>query len=413
MHKLYLFLSKSTNLKTKSKIVIFTGTCLFIAILITSIIFYSVYSSVMINKSIEMTKEQLAVAVSNINNELDSYARLLYTLRLDKSLHDQIVKDDSDIYNEYFDTYYGYFIIIRKINDYLNSLRVSCMYPPELELYLLPQKDHPTSYNPIYFDLVKDIDSVSDLPWFKKLMESNRANILWESVTQEDSNDKDNISDVSKTSVFSASIVLRNRKTGQDIAVARIIQSTKQFTNTVKKTLDLNNGSFFILDNQHRIVHSVNTNFESLPKDFIQWNTETYSYPLNGYANITINSKKKTAYLQHDDIMNWQYFYITNNSIILEQIFAWQRLLLLLLISVITLAILLLLPASNIVTHRLVKLTKAVEKIDEENLFLEPQFFGEDEIGILASKFANVLKMVRKLIEKNLEAEREKSFLGV
>ena len=111
--------------------------------------------------------------------------------------------------------------------------------------------------------------------------------------------------------------------------------------------------------------------------------------------------------------MNWQYFYITNNSIILEQIFAWQRLLLLLLISVITLAILLLLPASNIVTHRLVKLTKAVEKIDEENLFLEPQFFGEDEIGILASKFANVLKMVRKLIEKNLEAEREKSFLGV
>ena len=92
MHKLYLFLSKSTNLKTKSKIVIFTGTCLFIAILITSIIFYSVYSSVMINKSIEMTKEQLAVAVSNINNELDSYARLLYTLRLDKSLHDQIVK---------------------------------------------------------------------------------------------------------------------------------------------------------------------------------------------------------------------------------------------------------------------------------------------------------------------------------
>ena len=110
----------------------------------------------------------------------------------------------------------------------------------------------------------------------------------------------------------------------------------------------------------------------------------------------------------HDEKRDWQIIYLADSERIVEHgLFLGHRILLFL-IPVIFVALLLVIFVSDVMTRRLLKLTKAVNAVNEQNLTICFQDDGNDEVSSLYHAFEHLLLTVKELIVKKQTVEREK-----
>jgi two-component system, sensor histidine kinase YesM len=382
------------DIKAKSKLMLIIGSGIYICFLIMSVIINSIYSGNVISESRNSVIQQTKVAIQNIRADLNIYAQALYAMRLDKTLHKMISNNE-------FLNFYEFSENINEIDIRIQSLISICISKPKLALYLNNRSQYSLPINS--FSYVNNKEPVQNEPWFINLSTSNRAQIVWEIQHQSDA-------PASFYPILNVSIALRNlnRPSTDFIGFVRISQSTEIFAKMVESSLDLVNGILFILDSENQTVFFSDKNSRTIPAELTRLNLIKGSSLFDSYLDIDMDGGKKTVFFVYDSEMDWKYIYITNSHVNVENVLLTGRTFLLLLIPFIAFSLLLILVFFTKIIRRLSQLTQLVEKVNSNQLFLNTDISGDDEVGILADKFKKVLDITRSLIEQNRKSERER-----
>ena len=390
----------TNNIPTKSKYILYFGTMMFFIVLLVSLVTLMFFSNEMEHKERETLSVQTEYAAQTVENEIGSYRRILNTLYIDGSLHSMILSG-SDISSggRSYESMLSYFYEnIKNIKSYLASLLSSCEYRPELVLYI---SDAVAPYKYKFSDSLDYTSSVSNEEWFLNAENDPRTHMIWDVVpyAAEDGSDQFKLT---------CTLALRNIRFSSDpvrIAYVHLEKDIRWLDRPLGKQLDLKNGAVYILDKNDALVYSSSRDPDAGSDAANAVNTQRSLYgTVSGYAKLSGSS---IAYFSRVKNMDWTLIYVTGSR--LNSLgYQFQSAVLLLLIPVILLSILLLVISSNFMTRRLVSLTGSVRKISEDNLELDSEISGKDEVGVLSDAFRKTLDMVRDLLERNKTVERER-----
>jgi len=370
------------GIKLRNRVLLYSECILFLFIITMGSVFFSLYSSEFTDESAQLYMSKLSAAEENVHSELESYSRILYTAYLDRSLHSMIT-DSAAIHGV------SYIQNMSNISSYLETLMSGFEYMPELQLYIMEDFFH--TEGP--FHHIYSLENLKDEK-LAKILESSNTQICWDGSLQTDENGNN---------VVSAAIVVKERTTGKRIALAQVIQQTKYLKRSITKTMDLQTGAYYILDNNGNIVFEGGKEF--LISEFKAELSEKITPEFTGYIKVPNGI---TVFIKHDSKMNWQHIYITDENAYIERIFSVGRTLLLIMALLIALSVVAMILSSNVLTRNVVSLKNAVKRVSRENLVLEKIPMNNDEVGELAESFSDILFMCRELLEAVKTAEREK-----
>lgn len=385
------------NLQAKNKFILNAGTILFIIILVMSIVSISEYSALTRKNIIEAINQQISYVSKTIDTQINSYKRVLLSMYIDESFH-KIITDDDTRYNQKLEYWYKKLPLI---NSYIVSLISGLTYHPDLFIYLVPDYQQ--------FDLsygqVGSTTAIENEEWYNKAVNNKNFKILWDVVNSQDENGK-------IKNILTATIAVRDFSTAAHnrIAYAHLSQDFRWLDEFLEKTLDLNMGVLYIVDKDGEVIYSSES--ESTTNDICElllWlKYYGHYHDSSGYQEIKSGGVMKLIYFYYNIKMDWQILYLTSNDILQNNTYILEKFIPYVIIPVLLLSLLLLFVSSKIQSDRIIKLKNAVEKINGEQLELNANLSGEDEVGVLAESFNKVLGMVRNLIIQNRIIEREK-----
>ena len=404
LRKLRLSLSALTNnLPAQYKYMLYGGAMLFSIILLMSVISLMIFSSALDQKERESMAVRVGHTAQTIENEIETYRRIMDTLYIDDSLHLAILNCSKEPEMVAYESVYPqnryayYYDNFRDIDQYIARLIGSCEFRPELFLYIADELLYykiPTPYIGITSD-------VKDEEWYIEASSTERTQMNWRVVPYTDNSGTQQYN-------LTCSLALRRIHINPDtrIAYAYLSKDMRWLDYPLRRQIDTENGAIYIMDSDGTLIYCSDGDFE---KGASVCSAVSESRGDSGTSGYTAYQRKSSiAYYDSIDSMNWTLVYLTGVRLDRPGSYPFQLFALICLVPIILLSLLLLVLSARIMTKRLASLTESVRKIDEEHLELDSQFSGGDEVGVLSDAFRKTLQMVRELLEKNRAAERER-----
>lgn len=382
-----LFFSKIS--KTRNKLILGTAIVLMIAILGVTLALYSTATKALTEQSRETVWLQTQNLQKTLNVELSEYEKLLLSMRLDRSLHDQIQKTDYKNYTD-FTTKMG------EVATRVRSAVSACVYIPEVELYLVPE--YPYELPPD--KVLLPISLASEEEWMQEALQSNRSQLTWSTYAVQ-------VSESSTRNMLRATISIVDRDNGDLLAVVCLQQRMQYVISTLPETIDLENGQLYILDDQGQMICGICQNSEVTVMDEDVARVLPPVKELSAQQGIA-DLGNYLVFNTHDAKRDWHILYVTDANLFMEQNLQFAQRTLIVLVLTILLSLGLIFVTTDVVTRRLRKLTAAVKTVDEKTLTVDFTDDGKDEVSDLYRAFTKLLQRVRSLIDRNQRIEQEK-----
>jgi two-component system sensor histidine kinase YesM len=324
-----------------------------------------------------------------MNVELAEYEKLLLSMRLDRSLHDQIKRTN-------YENYTDFSVKIGELGIRVRSAMSACAYIPQVKLYLVPE--YPYELPPD--ELVLSISDASEEVWMQQALQSNRSQLTWSTYAVQ-------VSESSTRTMLRATIPIMDRDNGNLLAVVNLQQRMQYVISALPETIDLDNGQLYILDNQGQLIYGNRNNNEVMSVD------EAVSCVLPPVEELAeqqgiVDLENYTLFATYDTKRDWHILYITDANLFMERNLQFGQRTLSVLVLTILLSLGMIFITSDVVTRRLRKLTAAVKTVDEKTLTVDFVDDGKDEVSDLYRAFSKLLQRVRNLIDRNQRIEQEK-----
>lgn len=374
--------------KTRNKLMLGTAVVLMITILGVTLALYSTATKALTEQSRETVWQQTQQLQRTLDVELAEYEKLLLSIRLDRSLHEQIKQTD-------YANYTDFSVKIGQIGTQVRAAMSACAYIPELTLYLAP--DYPYALPPD--ELVRHMNEVSDAAWLQQTMENNRSQLHWSTYTAQ-------VSEGLSRTMLRATIPIVDRDDGTLLAVACLEQQMRYMIRSMLETIDLENGQLYILDDHGQLVCGVRNENEvtDISPDVAKTLAQT---ELTGQRGI-VDLEDYTLFVTYDAKRDWNILYITDVQVFMSRNLQFGQRTLIVLVLTILLSLGLIFVTSDFMTRRLRRLTAAVKTVDEKTLTVDFTDDGKDEVSDLYRAFSKLLQRVRNLIDRNQRIEQEK-----
>lgn len=375
--------------KTRNKLILGTAVVLTIAILGVTLVLYSMASTALTDQSREAVSQQMQHLQRTLNVELAEYEQLLLSLRLDRSLHDQIKKTD-------YANYTDFSVKMGEIGTRVRAAMSACSYIPEVTIYLA--LDYGYEMPPD--EVVHHISEVQQTEWMQEAINSNRSQLRWSIYTMK-------VSEKVSRTMLCATIPIVDRDTGKLLAVARLDQQMRYVMAAMPATVDLQNGDLYIVDATGQLVYGIEN------EQTVTNVPEELAVALDGVDPLPqtpeiIELEKYTLFTTYDTKRDWNILYTTESGLFLSRNLQFSQRTMGLLIVTIVGSLLLVFVTSDLMTRRLRQLTASVKTVDEQVLTIDYSDDGKDEVSDLYQAFSKLLQRVRNLIDRNQRIEREK-----
>lgn len=373
--------------KTRNKLILGAAVVLMIAILAVTLALYSTATRALTAQSRETVWQQTQQLQKTLGVELAEYEKLLLSMRLDRSLHDQIKRTD-------FENYTDFSVKMGEVGVRIRSSTSACAYIPDVKLYLAPE--YPYELPPD--ELVFPISDARDEPWMQQALQSNRSQLTWSTYTVQ-------VSETSTRTMLRATMPIVDRDYGTLLAVVCLQQRMRYVVSSLTETVDLENGQLYILDDAGKLVCGIRQKSEvtAMDEDLAQ-----ALPPVEQLQQGIMDLEDYTLFSVYDAKRNWHILYITDGNLFMERHFQFGQRTLIVLVLTILLSLALVFVASDVATRRLRRLTAAVKTVDEKTLQIPYTDDGKDEVSDLYRAFSKLLQRVRNLIDRNQRIEQEK-----
>ena len=375
--------------KTRNKLILGTAVVLMVAILGVTLALYSAATKALAEQSKETVWQQTQQLQKTLNVELAEYEKLLLSMRLDRSLHNQIGETD-------FENYTDFSIKMGQLGVQVRSAMSACAYIPDVELYLAPE--YPYELPPD--EVVRHISDAENEPWMQQALQSNRSQLIWSTYTVQ-------VSEKSSRTMLRVTMPIVDRDFGNLLAVVCLQQRMRYVTSSLTEMVDLENGQFYILDDAGQLVCGIRNKNEVTVMD------EAVSQALPPVEELSaregiVEMEDYTLFVTYDAKRDWNILYLTDANVFMARNIQFGQRTLIVLVLAILVSLVLIFVTSDFMTRRLRRLTAAVKTVDEKTLTVDFTDDGKDEVSDLHRAFAKLLQRVRNLIERNQRIEQEK-----
>ncbi len=368
------------NITAKKQIILITGAAMLVVIIITVAASFSAYSSAAERDFESRMMLQMDYAVRNLDNKLGEYTSTIMTLYLNSSFQSGLTERPDEL------TYSDEQALIRQLRSVMSGVLSRYDYVPGMALYF--------SYGDKYLSIDRNgVTSVGDGnygEWFDEVRLNSRRVICWS--VEEDKNGG---------RLLSCAFRLKNGEGTSPLVLIRITQKLKYVLQNSQNAFNIESGTFCVLDGADMLYA------EGAEKNAAELLTEINFSGESGSLRVSGKAGMRTIYWKKYDKLGWTLAYFTDGDM-LERYRQALPVFMAVTVAVIVMAVGLLMFSSGLLTDRLVRLSGEVSRVSRERLVLEGDISGEDEVGMLAESFRNILEMARGLIEEKGRVEKEK-----
>ncbi|EHI97822.1 putative signal transduction histidine kinase [Clostridium sp. DL-VIII] len=252
------------------------------------------------------------------------------------------------------------------------------------------------------------IDRIIDNEWYKKVIEKNGGEYWNVSHYDNDIVVKSTLNDESKDIVVSLNKKI-NYPSDKYLGISRVTMRSKDFFPKMYEDDDLKSGQILLVnkenmdietDENSALLRSFNfdkKNFQEFIKDKLEYEKGEVNYNQGneGYIILYKESPIPNNYLVNVIPLNSISQEIKNS----RHVVIWGSVFLLLLLSVVVYY------ATKTILKRLYKIIAAVKQVRTGDLMPSIEVYGNDEVGVLAHNFRQMMKTIDTLIKDSIDKE--------
>ncbi len=373
------------DISLRKKVILYTGTIMYIFTLLFGILIYSRANSSLEQITFESTQQQMKNLKSEIIATLDNYSARTLTLLLDSNFHEMLEQNPVSL-SDRLD-------FNQNVSRYLSAL---CSSTPISSTWTLFTKND----DPIIRDnRIRPISEVYGTKWFEKLASQKRNMISWYLEPG---------SDLEEGRLL-CSLGVENMKNGDINAYFQMSIDFSSIISPLKTAREEMRGAF--------LLYSQNGDFlwgseeDSLKfADYVlpygsadEFQTVSVSGSLGEHTVITLDGGK----------YGFTVYYIQDLISPMNSYMNFGNYFLIILAVIISLSLYVLLLSANVVDGRIINFTEEIKALDETTLDFTPDLTSKDEVGALSRAFFELIKRIKSSNEKLREVEDERFELEV
>ena len=366
-----------SNMKTRNRIMLYSGIVILSAILCFSIFNLYAVAHTMRKESQNLIRMKLSAVEDNIEASVRNYSRPLYSIYINDEFKDMIYDFDLDNISSIMS-------VISSLNNFSVLSLSGYTQVPSLKIYI--EDSVGFDYHSRFF---RSASEVAEEEWYRDIIGSRRQAVICRVEYSEDE------------ALLTLAGKIQHNASRTQLGAARVAIPFGVILSDLFENFDFSAEAVYLCDGDGRIIYRRGLDLGGDFSPITLEDGETFRHGGCKYLSYRHNITK----------YGWSLVYVgAENSIARSQLDNTQSMVWFSIILVIF-SIGAMMLFSRALTARLIRLTQDVENIsaDDPSLKLDPSLHGNDEVGVLAAAFENAVAQINQLTERSVLLEKERS----
>lgn len=374
-----------TNIKIKYKFILFFSIIIFIFICFTTYFLFSKSLDFIIEQKTDTYRQFVVQTNRHIYNTLKSYEKVVNTLYLNKSFKMQLTQEFKNIYDQ--------MEFQKSMRNYIDSLIIAYEPVPRIKIY--------TANSTLKCDNLTffSMEDFKQTPWYEMIdgkPERIKIHHWLNPVKTADT--------PVEVYTICGIVELFDDISGENTAVATLELNVNDLFSFMQNKENDDGNSIMLVNNSGYTIYS--SKKEDTGKTI---NNEKFFKEVlrdkNGSFILPEANRKKLVVFDANTISGWYLINIIDQSILFKEADIVKNYAVFLAILSISVSIITTFLYVNIVTKRIMILTKAMTAVGGGNFDVSVNISGSDEIGRMSSVFTNMVRDTKNLIQRIKDTE--------